>query len=376
VSAAAAPAAGVYQGAALYAPRLVLAVIGLLYFHSAGNITGFLPMPLEAVLGLIVAYALLNLLLLTRLLRADIGLIVPLDLVILAVIVWEDPYPGAPVTVLLLSSTFDYGRLLPPPMFGSTTLLALGILGFNVWARLHSHQFALAPGGAWLSGAIAALMINFFTVARAAARARAERRRMTERIDSLNRREEASVRLQLRQARLGECMQFTGQSRDEFARRALDCFVRELGAVAGAVYELVQEEGAGGDGALFPLATHAADLPRLQGRRVGLDEGLVGACAAQGKAIELDRVPEGYFRLESGLAQGNPPRLLIMPLKVQTRLVGIVEFALLTAPAEEDREVLERMLPVFATGLLVAARAFVGLQQPAAAGLRNLRPQE
>lgn len=353
--------AGAYRGAAPYAPRLALAVIGLLYFHSAGSVTGFLPMPLQALLALIAAYALFNLLLLARLLRAGIGVVVPLDLIILAVIVWEDPYPAAPVTVLLLSSTFDYGRLLPPPVFGGTTLVALGILGFNVWARLHSRQFPLPPEGAWLSAAIAALMINFFAVARASARARAERRRMAERIESLNRREEASMQLQLRLARLGECMQFTGQAPEEFARRALDCFVRELGAAAGAVYELVQEPG--GE-SLFPMATHAADLPRLQGRRVGLDQGLVGACAAHGKPIELDHVPEGYFRLESGLVHANPPRLLIMPLKVQTRLVGIVEFALHTAPSAEDREVLERMLPVFAAGLLVAARVFVGLPRP------------
>jgi hypothetical protein len=333
--------------------RVVLGLAGMLYFWRAGAVTGFLPLSRTAVLVLIAAYALANALLLTRRLRAGFGLTVPLDLAMLAVIVWEDPYPAAPVTVLLLSTTFDYGSLLPPAAFSGATVAALGILGCNVWARLVSDRFPLAPEGAWLSGVIGVLMLNFFTVARAAARARAERRRMAERIEDLNRREEASTRLQLRLARAIECMQLTGQPRAEYARIALECFVRELGASAGAVYELDLESR---DAGLLPLAAYAVDLRRLRGRRVGLDEGLVGACAARGKAIELDQLPEGYFRLESGLGHGSPRRLLVVPLKAQTRLAGVMELALNGTLGEEDREVLERMLPMFATGLLVAAQ--------------------
>lgn len=341
-----------YHRAAQYVARVVLGMAGMLYFWSAGRVTGFLPMPRWVVLGLIGAYALTNALILSRRLRAGFSLTVPLDLAMLAVIVLEDPYPAAPVTVLLLSTTFDYGRWLPPATFGGAVLIAMCILLFNAWARLQSHDFPLPQEGAWLSGAIGALMINFFTVARAAAQVRAERRSMAARIEKLNRRENESVQLQLRLARIGKHLQFTGQPRAKFASSALDCFVRELGAVAGAVYELAQEtRGAG----LLPLATYAVDLTRMQGRSVSLDEGLLGACAVYGKAIELGDVPEGYFRVESGLGHSSPRRLLIVPLKVQTRLAGIMELALNRPLDAEDREVLERMLPMFAAGLLVAS---------------------
>ena len=358
------PQAEPHRLVAPYAMRVVLGLAGLLYFRTAGQVTGFLPLPRGAVLALIAAYVVANALLLAQPRRAGFLPTVALDLVMLTVIVLEDPYPAAPVTVLLLSTTFDYARLLPPAIFNGATALAMLILLLNVWARQQSHQFPLAPEGAWLSGAIGVLMINFFAAARAAARVRAERRRMAARIEELNRRQDETVRLQLRLARVGECLQFTGQSRMEFARAALDCFVHELGALAGAVYELEQD---GGTARLFPLATYAVDLARLQRRHIGLDEGLVGACARHGKAIELEHVPEGYFRLESGLGRGDPPRLLLVPLKVQTRLAGVMEMALNEAPGAETREVLNRMLPVFAAGLLATVRDGWA-EEPASAG--------
>lgn len=334
--------------------RLLLGCAGMAYFFSAGAVTGFLPLPLGPVLVLIAAYSLVNGLLLLRLVRAGQGLTVPLDLAILAVIVLEDPYPAAPVTVLLLSTIFDYGRWLPPLAFSGAALAALGILLLNVGARLYSTRFALPAEGAWLSAAIGMLMFNFFAVAQAAARARTERQRMALRIEQMKRREEAAVRLQLRLARVGEALQFTDLPRGEFAGQALGCFVRELGAAAAAVYDLVQEPAGAG---LYVLASHAADRQRLERRRIGLDEGLVGACAARGKALELEHVPEGYFRLQSGLGHAAPRCLLVLPLQVQTRLVGVLELALHRPPGAEERSVLERMLPVFAAGLLVASRA-------------------
>lgn len=346
------PSAVLPRGAHLM--RLLLGGAGLAYFWTAGTVTGFLPLAGGVVLAVIAAYSLLNGLLWLGVLRAGLGLTVPLDLAILAVIVLEDPYPAAPVTVLLLSTIFDYGRWLRPAAFSGAFLAALAILLLNLWARLHSARFPLAAEAAWLSAAIGLLMLNFFAVARAAAAVRAERRRMAARIEQMRQREEDAVRLQLRLARVGASLQFTDLPCAEFAEQALACFVRELGAAGAAVYQLSQEPGGAG---LYSLATYAADLRRLQQRHIGLDEGVVGACAARGKPIELQPVPEGYFQLQSGLGQGAPRCLLVLPLKLQTRLVGVLELALHRLPGAEERELLERMLPVFAAGLLVVARA-------------------
>lgn len=337
--------------------RMLLACVGFLYFHQAGAVTGFLPFSQPATLVLIGAYLVASLLLLAASSRLDAFtadlLMVMLDLAMLIVIVLQDPYPAAPVAILLLSTVLDYSHRLNGAGFSGVTAAIFLILLTNAWARATSRA-GFAPEGVWLSVAIGALILNYYLAALASARARAERRQLAAELDELRHREHETMGAQLRAAQITQKLRFRGLPRQQYAEQALGQLTRDFGGCAGALYQRV-EDAKGGE--LVPIATYAADLPRLHQQRVAMGQGLLGTCASQRRMIELHPVPSGYFDIVSGLGQLNPSHLYLFPLSFHGELAGVMELALLRPLSADDLKLLDQLAEVLAAGLVLPARA-------------------
>src|SRR5690606_36914717 len=56
-------------------------------------------------------------------------------------------------------------------------------------------------------------------------------------------------------------------------------------------------------------------------------EGLAGQAWQEGDTIYLTDVPDNYIRITSGLGDSNPTCVLIVPLKVNDQIFGVVEVA-------------------------------------------------
>jgi CheY-like chemotaxis protein/signal transduction histidine kinase len=110
----------------------------------------------------------------------------------------------------------------------------------------------------------------------------------------------------------------------EVANRAVRFLARYLDAPAGALY--VAEQG----GTLVLLGEHA--LPRAGGPSAARTsfapgEGLVGQ-AALGDAIQLVKdPPEGYLKVTSGLGEGPPRAIVLVPLARVGSVSGVLELA-------------------------------------------------
>jgi methyl-accepting chemotaxis protein len=80
-------------------------------------------------------------------------------------------------------------------------------------------------------------------------------------------------------------------------------------------------------------------------------EGLVGQAAAGGKTIYIDEVPENYIKIISGLGSASPRYLLIVPMRKQDKMIGVLELASFTPITEDQRKFVEESIQVIAAGL-------------------------
>ena len=137
-----------------------------------------------------------------------------------------------------------------------------------------------------------------------------------------------------------------------FAERLTGELMPLLGAGLGLLY--LHDEPSG-----------RLDLIGSYGLRLGADpavrylpgEGLVGQCAQSRRPIELDRLPDDYLRIDSGSGSALPRHLLILPVLLRDRLIGVLEFAGFAAPTALQRQLLEQLLPTVALSLDNLGRA-------------------
>jgi C4-dicarboxylate-specific signal transduction histidine kinase len=164
--------------------------------------------------------------------------------------------------------------------------------------------------------------------------------------------EHAERQLRLAQAAL-RMQQADGP--DALVRAFLSECHQQFGAMQGVVY------AAAGDGAPLTLAGAFADAQPPAS--VALGEGLLGQCALERQPRVVDTANDsgaGAWTIHSGLGQGRPAALLLAPVLLQARLLGVVELALPQWPAAHVLEQFTAVAEVLAINMGFARRSAAG----------------
>jgi PAS domain S-box-containing protein len=74
-------------------------------------------------------------------------------------------------------------------------------------------------------------------------------------------------------------------------------------------------------------AAYAFNRKKYMDQTVRPGEGLVGTCAIEGEYIYMTDIPQDYIRITSGLGDANPDSLLLVPLKTDEKIEGVIEIA-------------------------------------------------
>ena len=101
--------------------------------------------------------------------------------------------------------------------------------------------------------------------------------------------------------------------------------VRYLNVNQGGLFMLNDNEKSGKT--LELLAAFAFDREKYFNRQVELGEGLVGTCAIEKQTIHITEIPQNYVKIVSGLGGSNPSSLLLVPLKIENDILGVIEMA-------------------------------------------------
>lgn len=159
--------------------------------------------------------------------------------------------------------------------------------------------------------------------------------------DNLKLQEENAERLKkvawLRNGQSELAEQVLGQlTLNTLGSNVLQFFAQYLGSVVAAVY--VRQE----HGGLRRVASYGFSREQEQHEQsLYSGEGVIGQAAQQDKIIRLDDVPSNYFKVSSGLGEGDPRSILVVPTSNDDQVNGVIELGFLRPLTESDVEFME-----------------------------------
>ena len=101
--------------------------------------------------------------------------------------------------------------------------------------------------------------------------------------------------------------------------------VKYLGANQGAIF--IYNDDDKNDPHLEMIACYAYERRKHINKKVEIGDGLVGQCFLEKETIILKEVPQNYIRITSGLGDGTPRFLIVVPMKREENVMGIIEIA-------------------------------------------------
>lgn len=102
------------------------------------------------------------------------------------------------------------------------------------------------------------------------------------------------------------------------------------------------------------VSSYAYNQERKKKKKIYLGEGLIGTCAIEKSYVYLTDLPNDYLTITSGLGGSNPSSLLIMPLKVEEQIFGVMEIASFRKLERHEIDFVEKVSESIASTLSIA----------------------
>lgn len=142
-------------------------------------------------------------------------------------------------------------------------------------------------------------------------------------------------------AQIGDILRASNTSTTELYDNIIRFVVKYTESNQGGLFVLNDEIE--GDHYLELTACYAFERKKYLTRKVGIGEGLVGQCFVEGERIYLLDVPDEYISITSGLGGANPSALLLVPMKVNEKLYGVIELASFKKFEDYEIELVEKL---------------------------------
>jgi PAS domain S-box-containing protein len=115
------------------------------------------------------------------------------------------------------------------------------------------------------------------------------------------------------------------RSATDFYDKVLTMILRYTGAIQGGLFMLNDDDPA--DQYLELKACYAYSRKKFVEKKIGLGQGMLGQCFLEKETNVFNTVPNNYFDITSGLGEAAPRFLIIVPLKYDQHVIGVLEIA-------------------------------------------------
>ena len=153
-------------------------------------------------------------------------------------------------------------------------------------------------------------------------------------------------------ARFSEILREHTGELDILGSRLISELVKYLGAKVGGLFLIRSRED--GEKEIHLVASYAYDRVKHLQKTILVGEGLVGRCVQEGNTIFMTDIPKDYIRIKSGLGEDNPRCLLIVPLRFNEEITGVIEIATLEIFEDFQIEFIERIGTSIASSISAA----------------------
>lgn len=141
-------------------------------------------------------------------------------------------------------------------------------------------------------------------------------------------------------ARFVDILRNNHNSIEALSDQILTTLVKYLGANQGKIFILNDQN----DGEVLELASsYAFNRKKYEEQKILPGQGLVGQLYLEKETIYLTDIPQHYVRITSGLGESNPASLILVPLKVNEEVLGVIELASFKTFKKYQIEFLEKL---------------------------------
>ncbi len=122
---------------------------------------------------------------------------------------------------------------------------------------------------------------------------------------------------------ISEVLRNANSSSQQLYDQILTFIIKYLKANQGGLFLLKDQSPV----CLELVACYAYERKKYVEKNIEAGQGLVGQCYLEKDTIHITEIPSDYLHITSGLGQANPRCLLIVPLKINEAVHGVIEIA-------------------------------------------------
>ena len=149
-------------------------------------------------------------------------------------------------------------------------------------------------------------------------------------------------------AKFGEILRTNTNDLNKLSDEIIGNLVKYLKANQGALY-IVDDAAEDEDPTMTMKSCYAWDKKKFLNHKIYKGEGLAGQAWQEGDIVYLTEVPQNYIRIASGLGDANPTSVLIVPLKVNDQIFGVVEIASFGEIQDFEKEFVQKIAETIAS---------------------------